>query len=67
MRADLRPARVLDGPAALARMLRNLLDNAVRHARSPGHKIDALSAMRAAAPNPSTENQALGALSAALR
>lgn len=34
LQSDLRPARVLADPAALARVLRNLLDNAVRHARS---------------------------------
>lgn len=34
LQSNLRPARVLGDPAALARVLRNLLDNAVRHARS---------------------------------
>lgn len=34
LQSNLRPDRVLGDPAALARVLRNLLDNAVRHARS---------------------------------
>ena len=34
VRADLLPARVVGDPQALSRVLRNLVDNAVRHARS---------------------------------
>lgn len=37
LQTDLQPARVLGDPAALGRVLRNLLDNAVRHARSTVH------------------------------